>query len=297
MSSGRRGAFGPVVAQVPDDRHIVEGPALAGASAGGPAARSTPPAGARGRRRPGSGGAESSHHVIELPFLLMLVPEPGRGLLDGQRRRGQVLAPGRTPGTGPIATQGAAEFPAALADLRSRLGLQSGPLALVGGSMGSAVAALTLTETAPAAGEAVTAAVLVSPMVQLRDAVDATGRRFGVTYPWGSASLEVAERLDFVARADEIARAGQPAVRLVVGSGDDAEGFLEPARRLHAALAARYADPSRTDLVVVSGMAHALADEPGVDPAPQTPAAAAVDRHATTWLRQHLACAAAEPAQ
>lgn len=198
---------------------------------------------------------------------------------------------------GPIAMQGAAEFPAALADLRSRLGLQSGPLALVGGSMGSAVAALTLTETAPAAGEAVTAAVLVSPMVQLRDAVDATGRRFGVTYPWGSASLGVAERLDFVARADEITRAGQPAVRLVVGSGDDAEGFLEPARRLHAALAARYADPSRTDLVVVPGMAHALADEPGVDPAPQTPAAAAVDRHATTWLRQHLAYTAAEPAQ
>jgi len=40
-------------------------------------------------------------------------------------------------------------------------------------------------------------------------------------------------------------------------------------------------------------MAHALAVEPGIDPSPQTPAAAAVDRHATTWLRQHLTRAAA----
>jgi hypothetical protein len=130
---------------------------------------------------------------------------------------------------GPIATQGAAEFPPALADLRSQLGIQRGPLALVGGSMGSAVAALTLTETAPAAGETVTAAVLVSPIVQLRDAVEATGRRFGVTYPWAPASLAVSARLDFVARADEIAQAGQPAVRLVVGSDDDPPTGSPPA--------------------------------------------------------------------
>jgi len=193
---------------------------------------------------------------------------------------------------GPIAAQGAAEFPAALAELRTRFGIQRGPLALVGGSMGCAVAALTLTETAPAAGETVTAAVLISSIVQLRHAVDATGRRFGVTYPWATASLAVAARLDFVARADEIAQAGQPAVRLVVGSDDDPAGFLEPARRLHTALAARYDDPSRVDLTVVPGMGHALADEPGIDPAPQTPAAATVERLATSWLRQHFSYAA-----
>lgn len=194
---------------------------------------------------------------------------------------------------GPIAGQGAEEFPAALTELRVQLGLRGGaPLALLGGSMGSAVAALTLTETAPAAGETVTAAVLVSPIAQLREAVGATGRRFGVTYPWSPASLAVAARLDVVARANEIAQAGQPAIQLVVGADDDPEGFLEPARRLHAALAACYDDPSRVDLVVVPRMAHALADEPGVDPAPQTPLAAAVDRHATTWLRHHLAISA-----
>jgi len=35
-------------------------------------------------------------------------------------------------------------------------------------------------------------------------------------------------------------------------------------------------------------MAHALADEPGVTQAPQTPHAATVDQHAVAWLRRHL---------
>jgi alpha-beta hydrolase superfamily lysophospholipase len=189
---------------------------------------------------------------------------------------------------GPIAAQGAAEFPAALAALRARLGLQQGPLALVGGSMGSAVAALVLTEAAPAAGEAVAAAVLISPMVRLRAAVEATGRRFGVTYPWAPRSLEVAARLDFVARAQEIAATGQPALQLIVGEQDDAPGFLAPAQQLQATLAAHYDDPTRVELVVVPGMGHALAEEPGIGPAPQIPAAEAVDRHATAWLHRHL---------
>jgi hypothetical protein len=63
---------------------------------------------------------------------------------------------------GPIATQGAAEFPAALAALRDQLGLDRQPLALVGGSMGSAVVGLVLTETMPAE-ESVAAVVLASP--------------------------------------------------------------------------------------------------------------------------------------
>lgn len=198
---------------------------------------------------------------------------------------------------GPIASQGAAEFPAAFEHLRGLLGLGDGPLALAGGSMGSAVAALVMTKAAPAAGRAVAAAVLISPMVQLREAVEATGRRFGVTYPWGPASLEVAARLDFVARAEEIVRAGQPAVQLVVGADDDAAGFLDPAQQLRGALAGRYDDASRVDLVVVPGMGHALAEEPGIEPAPQTPAAAAVDQHATAWLRRHLVPAATEVAR
>jgi hypothetical protein len=188
---------------------------------------------------------------------------------------------------GPVAIQGATEFPAALAELRRRLDVQ-GPLAVAGGSIGSAVALLVLAETGPAAGIAADAAVLISPIAQLRPAVDATGRRFGVAYPWHEAALEIAQRLDFVARADEIAAAGRPAVRLIVGADDDRAGFLEPAERLRAALVRRYDDPTRADVVVVPGMGHALAEEPGVEPAPQLQHAAAVDRHATAWLRTHL---------
>ena len=40
--------------------------------------------------------------------------------------------------------------------------------------------------------------------------------------------------------------------------------------------------------MTVPEMGHALGDEPGVQPAPQTPAAAEVDRLAVDWLRRHL---------
>jgi alpha-beta hydrolase superfamily lysophospholipase len=187
---------------------------------------------------------------------------------------------------GPIATQAAAEFPGALAALRPRFDLGDGPLGLVGGSLGAAVAQLVLAEGAAP----VTAAVLVSPVVQLHDVVEALSRQFGVVYPWSDASRAVARRLDFVARADDIARGepGQPAVLLVVGAEDDRAGFHVPAQRLHDALAERYADAERVRLHVVPGMGHALAAEPGMEPAPQTPAAVEVDRHAVDWFRRHL---------
>jgi hypothetical protein len=190
---------------------------------------------------------------------------------------------------GPIATQGAQEFPAAYTALREQLGLaDDAALALVGGSMGSAIAQLVLAESGPAAGITASAAVLISPIVSLRAAVDAIGRRYGVEYAWGPESLEVSRRLDFVARADELAGAGQPAVQLVVGAEDDVAGFQEPARQLRDAIAERYDDASRAGLVVVAGMGHALAEEPGVDPAPQAAHAATVDQHAVGWLRAHL---------
>ncbi len=184
---------------------------------------------------------------------------------------------------GPISTQAAAEFPAAYEELRARFGFGDGPTGLVGGSLGAAVAQLILAE-----GDLeVAAGVLVSPLVQLKAVVDSFGRRFGWAYPWSGPSLEIARRLDFVARAAELARS-EPAVLLVVGEDDDAEGFLQPASRLRDALTDAYRDPDRVDLVVVPGMAHAMAAEPGDDPAPQTEHAAVVDRHAVAWLQRHL---------
>jgi hypothetical protein len=123
----------------------------------------------------------------------------------------------------------------------------------------------------------VDAAVLVSPVVQLRRVVDMLGRQFGLEYAWSDASNAVADRLDFVARAPEIAR---PAILLVVGEEDD-PAVLEPAAAL-----SRSGD--RAELVTVPDMAHELADEPGTEPEPQTPQAVAVDRHAVQWFERRL---------
>ena len=184
---------------------------------------------------------------------------------------------------GPISAQAVAELGDALSALRAQLGLGDGPLGLLGGSLGAAVAQLVLAET----DLPVRAAVLVSPLVRLRPTVDALARRYAVTYSWSQASSEVAARLDGVARVDELARR-EPAVLAVVGADDDVEGFRRPAEQLHEALVARYADPSRVGLVVVPGMGHALAEEPGLEPAPQTAAAREVDRLAVDWFRRHL---------
>lgn len=191
---------------------------------------------------------------------------------------------------GPVVDQATEELAPALADLRGRLGLAEEPVGVVGGSVGAAVAQLVMAEHTVE----VRAAVLVSPLVQLRAAVEAMARGFDFTYPWSDRSREVARRLDFVDRAGEIAAGGEPAVLLVVGADDDEDGFRAPAAQLRAALADRYADPSRAELAVVPGMGHALAEEPGVESAPQTEHAAQVDAHAVRWLQRHLAALAAE---
>jgi dienelactone hydrolase len=175
----------------------------------------------------------------------------------------------------PVAYGAAAEFGPAFADLRRRLGIDPASVGVLGGSHGAAVAQLVMAE-----GEIdVRAAVLVSPVVELRRTVEAGERQFGFEYPWSSAAETVADRLDFVARAGDL---GPAAVLLVVGEHDDA-GFREPAAALAAALGGE-----RAQLITVPGMAHALAEEPGTAAAPQTPHAAEVDRHAVRWFERHL---------
>jgi hypothetical protein len=180
---------------------------------------------------------------------------------------------------GPVSAQAAEEFGPALAELRARFGFRDGPMGLLGASLGSAVAQLVIA----GGGADVAAAVLVSPVAQLSAVVEAGGRRFGASYPWSEPSQAVADRMDFVARAAEVAAC--PAALLVVGEEDDELGFREPAARLRDALAQRSVT---TELVVVSGMGHALAEEPGIEPAPQLPAVAGVDRLAVDWFARYL---------
>jgi pimeloyl-ACP methyl ester carboxylesterase len=172
---------------------------------------------------------------------------------------------------GPIVFGAAEEFPAALAQLRAEHGLGTGRLGVLGGSIGALVAQQVATTTA------VDAIALVSPVTRLRPLVVANGRRYGFDYPWSPASEEVAARLDFVAQAGSV----QAPTLLVVGEKDAPDGILEPAAALHAAL------PGSV-LETVPGLGHALAEEPGTDPAPQTADAAAVDRIVARWFRRWL---------
>lgn len=169
----------------------------------------------------------------------------------------------------PITTQAVAEFPETLAELRATLPV-SDQLNLVGGSLGAMVALKVLADT----DIEVRRVALVSPAAKLSTVVQAGGRMFGMTYVWSPVSREIASRLDFVSRADEIK---QPLL-MVIGENDDEEGFLRPAKEMAARL------PAGSTLVTVPDMAHALSEEPGIEAAPQTPHAAAVDRIVTDWL-------------
>jgi pimeloyl-ACP methyl ester carboxylesterase len=172
---------------------------------------------------------------------------------------------------GPIVFGAAEEFPAALAALWSAHGLGAGRLGVLGGSVGSLVAAQVATTTP------VDAIALVSPVTRLRPLIVANGRRYGFDYPWSPEAEQLAARLDFVARAAELTA---PTL-LVVGEKDAPDGILEPAAALHAALPG-----SRME--TVPGLEHALAEEPGTDPAPQTEHAAAVDGLVADWFRRWL---------
>jgi pimeloyl-ACP methyl ester carboxylesterase len=173
---------------------------------------------------------------------------------------------------GPIVFGAAEELPAALAQLRAEHRLGAGRLGLLGGSIGALVAQQV------AATMPVDALALVSPVTRLRPLVVANGRRYGFDYRWSPASEDVAARLDFVARVGSL----RSPTLLVVGEKDAPDGILEPAAALHAALPG-------SALETVPGLEHALAEEPGTDPAPQTGAAAVVDRIAADFFRRHLA--------
>ncbi|MGH2946068.1 MAG: alpha/beta hydrolase [Solirubrobacteraceae bacterium] len=181
----------------------------------------------------------------------------------------------------PVTREAVEELPAALAELRERLPIADAPLGVVAGSMGAWVAESVLTDT----DLPVSTVALVSPAIRLRSVVARYERMWDFAYPWSERSRAVAERLDFVARADEIA-ARNVAMLLAVGALDDLRGFRRPAERLHKALAAR--SPQRTSLVQIPGMEHALAAEPGLEPAPQTESAKALDGLVTEWLRRRM---------
>ena len=172
----------------------------------------------------------------------------------------------------PFVRQATEEFPAALASLREQLPVGDGPVGVLGGSLGGSVALRVLAET----GVPVFAGAVVNGAIRMRSVVDL----FPGDYPYNAESEEAVDSLDFVARAGVIA--GR-APLLVVSGELDHPGLRVDALSLVDALG------ESSELLSIPGLAHPLADEPGIEPAPQLPLAREVDAGLTTWFRRHLA--------
>ncbi|MEU5845650.1 alpha/beta hydrolase family protein [Saccharopolyspora shandongensis] len=172
----------------------------------------------------------------------------------------------------PFVRQAAEEFPAALESIRAQLPIDDGPIGVLGGSLGGAVALRILADT----DVPVFAGAVVNAAIRIRSVVDL----FPGDYPYDAESEKVADSLDFVAKADTIA--GRAPLLVVSGELD------------HPALRADASDlvnalGERSELLPIPGLAHPLADEPGIEPAPQLPPASEVDAGLTAWFRRHLA--------
>ncbi|HET6501733.1 MAG TPA: alpha/beta hydrolase [Amycolatopsis sp.] len=171
----------------------------------------------------------------------------------------------------PFVRQATEEFPAALASIRAQLPVDDGPIGVLGGSLGGAVALRILadTETPVFAGAVVNAAIRMRSVVDL----------FPGEYPYDAESEKAVDSLDFLAKAGAIA--GR-APLLVVSGELDHPGLRADALHLVDALG------RRSELLSIPGLAHPLAEEPGIEPAPQLPPAREVDTGLTTWFRHHL---------
>jgi pimeloyl-ACP methyl ester carboxylesterase len=170
----------------------------------------------------------------------------------------------------PFVRQATEEFPAALASIRAQLPVDDGPIGVLGGSLGGAVALRILAGTEIP----VFAGAVVNGAIRMRSVVDLFG-----DYPYDAESEKAVDSLDFVAKAGAIA--GR-APLLVVSGELDHPALRGDAFRLVDALG------EQSELLSIPGLAHPLADEPGIEPAPQLPLAREVDAGLTTWFRRHL---------
>ena len=173
---------------------------------------------------------------------------------------------------GPFVRQATEEFPAALASIRTQLPVDDGSIGVLGGSLGAAVALRVLTDTEIP----VFAGAVVNGAIRMRSVVDL----FPGDYQYDAESERAVDSLDFVAQAGAIV--GRAPLLVVSGEVD------HPALRADA-LNLVDAVGETAELLSIPGLAHALADEPGIEPAPQLPLAREVDAGLTAWFRRHLA--------
>lgn len=184
----------------------------------------------------------------------------------------------------PVIEQAAAELPDAVADVRQQLGIDDASLVLVGGSAGGAAVLLALMQS----DIEVVAAALLNAAIQARAVVESFEEFTGKKYQWSDASRAKADSLDLVQRLPELIARRRTPVLLVNGADDDLKGLPDAARSLAETLQTACSDREIASFVLIEGLGHALAEEPGMEAAPQTAGAKQVDEEVTRWLKRWL---------
>jgi dienelactone hydrolase len=180
----------------------------------------------------------------------------------------------------PSITGAVAELPAALADVRARLGIDPAlPLGVFGFSKGGAAALLALSRRVLP----FKAAVTYGAVIDFHALMDSLAVLFGTTYEWTDARRALAEEISSGGRAGALAGSGA-AILLGLGSADPLP-VRAPAEQLVQGIRAA---GGTAEARILPGLAHGFVDEPGVEAAPQGPPARAVNALASEWFERYL---------
>jgi dienelactone hydrolase len=183
----------------------------------------------------------------------------------------------------PIVSGAVREFPAALADLRSRFGIAHDvPLGLFGFSMGGSTALMTAIRQATSEAP-VKSVFTFGAALDFHDLVDYLSRIYGTTYPWNDERVQLAEEISPVNHIEELARS-HTRFHLAVGSQDP---YPMQEGTLHLASAIRE-HGGAAEVEIVPDLAHAFAPDPDA-PNQGTPAdAAKVEDLVRRWFKQQF---------
>lgn len=182
---------------------------------------------------------------------------------------------------GPIVEQAAAELSRMVAELRTALPIDQGPVGLAGVGAGGGAALLALAESRVP----VAAAGLVNPIASPAPVLPRVQRR---PYRWTDTAREIATWLDFTGRGAELAARNPQAAILIINGGRDDVVRPEHGAALYDALRLHYGTDDRLKHIVVPDLAHPLGPEPGLEPAPPSPGPVLADKALTEWFVRHL---------
>jgi predicted esterase len=209
---------------------------------------------------------------LGLPLLGARAPAPGTETLAQRQARDYALRIFE-----PVVVGAAQELPQVLAALRERkCPGATGKIGLFGFSAGGAAVLVALTERTVPVGVAVT----VNAPAGLSSAIDALERATKQPYTWSQGAHQLAERIDPVLHAREIAGTHpQPALLLLHGADDtviSADGSLALEKSLRPLYAGH---EDRLSLVIAPGVSHHWTDPASLEQ---------VQSRVAAWFNRYL---------